>query len=72
MLAGSFRISTRVADSNPSDWAAICGANGKEVSKAIEAFMKELRSVRKHISDKRKTEKLFAEARSARRKLLNT
>jgi prephenate dehydrogenase len=71
MLAGSFRDITRVADSNPSDWAGICSANSKEVSNAIDVFIKELRSAKKHISDKRKTERLFAEARSARRKLLN-
>lgn len=62
MLAGSFRDMTRVADSSPSDWAAIFRANKKELSKAVRAFCGGLGAAW--------GEKAIAAARDARRRLL--
>ena len=70
-LAGSFRDLTRVANSSPGDWAAICKENRKELDKSITDFVKLLLNMKKDIKSKEKTEKLFLEAKIARQRLLN-
>ena len=70
-LAGSFRDLTRVANSSPADWAAICKENRKELDKSIADFVKLLLNMKKDIKSKEKTEKLFLEAKIARQRLLN-
>lgn len=70
LIAGSFKDVTRIADSNPGDWAAICNANNTELSKAINDFVTRLRFIRKNLVSKEKLEKIFTENKSARQKLL--
>lgn len=70
-LAGSFRDLTRVANSSPTDWAAICKENRKELDKSITDFVELLLSIKKNLKSKDKTEKLFLEAKIARQRLLN-
>jgi len=71
LLAGSFRDMTRVADSNPRDWAAICSLNRDEVRKAINLFIKTLIETKNRLGDIKALEKMFSKAKSARLKLLN-
>ncbi|MBN1621932.1 MAG: prephenate dehydrogenase/arogenate dehydrogenase family protein [Endomicrobiales bacterium] len=71
LLAGSFRDLTRIADSNPNDWAAICGKNHIELNKALGSYINQLSKIRKELYSQRKLEKVFKEAKLARQKLLN-
>jgi prephenate dehydrogenase len=71
LIAGSFKDMTRIADSNPADWASICGANKLEISKAIDMFIKELIAVKKVLKNTAALEKRFEKAKTARRKLIN-
>ena len=71
LLAGSFRDMTRVAGSNPRDWAAICSMNKAEVRKAIDTFIDGLEETKNKLGDIKALEKMFSKARSARLKLLN-
>ena len=71
LLAGSFRDMTRVAGSNPRDWAAICGMNKAEVRKAIDTFIDALKETKNKLGDIKALERIFSKARSARLELLN-
>jgi prephenate dehydrogenase len=71
LAAGSFKDLTRVASSNPSDWAVICGANKTALSDAIDSFIKELRAVKRSLNNNGKTEQRFKKCGAARQKLLN-
>jgi prephenate dehydrogenase len=71
MLAGSFRDTTRIADSNPEDWAAICSANKKELERSIDKMINSLKYVKNNLGSKRKLEKCFSAAKLARQKLLH-
>ncbi len=70
LSAGSFRDITRVADSNPKDWAAICSMNKNELKKTIDLFITRLHKTKIKLGDKKALEKLFSDAKSARLKLL--
>jgi len=70
LIAGSFRDTTRIADSSPSDWASICGANKLELSKAIDMFIKELTAVKKGLKNTAALEKTFEKAKTARQQLI--
>ncbi|MHB9154745.1 MAG: prephenate dehydrogenase [Endomicrobiales bacterium] len=70
LLAGSFRDLTRIADSNPRDWAAICAANAQELGRAIDGYIRDLEDARRKLGDARSLEKLFSGARAGRKKLL--
>jgi len=72
LAAGSFKDITRVADSNPADWASICGANKKEVSKSIDKLVAGLKAVKTKLNDPAALEIIFERSRLARQKLLNT
>ncbi|MCX5782362.1 MAG: prephenate dehydrogenase/arogenate dehydrogenase family protein [Elusimicrobia bacterium] len=72
LLAGSFKDITRVADSNPRDWAAICNMNKEELKKAINIFIKYLNETKKKLGDIKALEKIYSDAKSARLKLLQT
>jgi prephenate dehydrogenase len=50
LLAGSFRDATRVASSDPDQWAQILRANARPVAGAIKAFEAELRRLTKSLS----------------------
>ena len=70
LLAGSFRDMTRVAGSNPRDWAAICSMNKGEVRKAINTFIEAIEETKNKLGDIKALEKIFSKAKSARLKLL--
>lgn len=72
VLASSFRDMTRVADSNPRDWAVICSGNKKELVRAIDRCIRELKTLRDGTGNSARLEKAFSEAKSARQKLLHT
>ena len=72
LMAGSFRDLTRIADSNPRDWAAICRSNRRELEKTIDAFVALLKDARNTLSNANKLEKMFVKAKAARHKLLHT
>ncbi|MGA2090290.1 MAG: prephenate dehydrogenase/arogenate dehydrogenase family protein [Endomicrobiales bacterium] len=69
LMAGSFKDATRVAASNPGDWARICRANGTEISKAITALIRFLTDTKKRINSVSSLEKLFEKGHRARCKL---
>ena len=71
LLAGSFKDMTRIADSNPADWAVICSSNRRELSNSLEAFIKRLKEAKKNLGNSGKLEKMFSRAKTARQKLLN-
>lgn len=72
LAAGSFNDLTRVASSNPRDWAVICGANRTELSKAIDSFIKELVAVKLSLNNPSELEQRFTGSGTARRKLLHS
>jgi len=70
LLAGSFKDMTRVADSNPRDWAAICHNNRQEIARAIDSYTKELAKIKNSLSDTGKLEVIFTSAKAARKNIL--
>ena len=71
--AGGFRDFTRIASSHPEMWRDICVANCDELVKELSRFSGKLSHVREILEaqDSAALEKLFAEARAARRRWLN-
>lgn len=70
LLAGSFKDLTRIADSNPKDWAAICKYNSNELTKTIDDFIVLLKTVRRDISSSNKLENHFTKGKISRGNLL--
>lgn len=72
-IAGAgFRDFTRLASSNPEMWRDICLANRDSMLAELDHFEKKLKELRGKLDDAAALEKLFAEARDARDKWLNS
>jgi prephenate dehydrogenase len=74
LLAGSFRDTTRIADSDPRQWAEICGANGPSVAAALRSYLRVLNQALK-IAERSERgradwQAFFSGAKTARKKLL--
>ena len=69
-----FRDFTRIAGSSPEMWRDICLANREALSRQIDAFQRELADVREMLvrEDAEALEKVFANAREARREWLKS
>jgi prephenate dehydrogenase len=70
--AGGFRDFTRIASSHPEMWRDICLANRDRLSLELASFEKKLDEIRHLLANGPALEKLFAEARAARDKWLNS
>jgi prephenate dehydrogenase len=72
-IAGAgFRDFTRLASSNPEMWRDICMANKDSMLAELDHFERKLKEMRLKLEDGAALEKLFAEARDARDKWLNS
>ena len=71
VIAGSFKDMTRIAGSNPADWAVISSCNKEELGNAIDGLINKLKVIKSGLSSPKKIEKLFAAGKLARQKLLN-
>ena len=71
--AGGFRDFTRIASSHPEMWRDICMANRDRLLHELHLYEKKLKAISQMLetSDASALEKLFAEARAARERLLN-
>ena len=69
LLAGSFRDMTRVADSNPGDWAVICHDNRNAVRAALGRYIEALTGVRRNLPSAARLEKIFAAGSNERKRL---
>jgi len=72
--AGGFRDFTRIASSHPEMWRDICLANRDRVLQELKSYANDLGSIRKLIQkgDAAGLEKLFAAARDARNKWIQS
>jgi prephenate dehydrogenase len=72
--AGGFRDFTRIASSHPEMWRDICVANHDRLLQELQSYANELGSIRKLIQkgDAAGLEKLFAAAREARNKWIQS
>jgi prephenate dehydrogenase len=70
--AGGFRDFTRIASSHPEMWRDICLANRDRLLLELASFEKKLEEIRHLLADGPALENLFAEARQAREKWLNS
>ena len=72
--AGGFRDFTRIASSHPEMWRDICVANRDRLLQELKSYANELGSIRKLIqkADAAGLEKLFAAARDARNKWMQS
>ncbi|MGH8690185.1 MAG: prephenate dehydrogenase [Burkholderiales bacterium] len=70
--AGGFRDFTRIASSHPEMWRDICLANRDRLLDEVGRFSTKLESVRKLLDSPAELEKLFAEARDARNKWIQS
>jgi prephenate dehydrogenase len=72
--AGGFRDFTRIASSHPEMWRDICVANRDRLLQELKSYANELGSIRKLIQkgDAAGLEKLFAAAREARNKWIQS
>jgi len=72
--AGGFRDFTRIASSHPEMWRDICLANRDRVVQELKSYANELGTIRKLIQkgDAAALEKLFAVARDARNKWIQS
>ncbi len=71
--AGGFRDFTRIASSHPEMWRDICMANRDRLMSEVDGFSAELSKMRNLLEagDSAALERLFAEARAARRRWLD-
>jgi prephenate dehydrogenase len=71
--AGGFRDFTRIASSHPEMWRDICVANRDRLLGELDRYVEKLHSLRPLLArgDGAALEKLFAEARAARRRWLS-
>jgi prephenate dehydrogenase len=72
LSAGGLRDTVRIAGSSPEMWADICVANRAALLTALEDYENELEQMRAAIegADAAELKRMFAQARSAREKLL--
>ena len=72
--AGGFRDFTRIASSHPEMWRDICIANRDRLLQELKSYANDLGSIRKLIQkgDAAGLEKLFAAARDARNKWIQS
>jgi prephenate dehydrogenase len=72
--AGGFRDFTRIASSHPEMWRDICIANRERLLRELQSYSNELGAVRKLLAagDGAGLEKLFASARAARNKWIQS
>jgi prephenate dehydrogenase len=70
--AGGFRDFTRIASSHPEMWRDICLANRDRLLEEVSRFESKLRDLKAALGNGPALEKLFAEARAAREKWLNS
>jgi prephenate dehydrogenase len=72
--AGGFRDFTRIASSHPEMWRDVCIANRKALLQELGGFQRELAEVKQLLQkgDAAGLEKIFARARAARNKWLQT
>lgn len=75
LLAGSFRDTTRISDSDPRQWAEICHANRKPLAAALRSYIEGLRQVLKKAESGRDLEagweRFFSDAKAGRKRLLS-
>ncbi len=69
LAAGSFRDVTRVADSSPRDWAAICHANRRAIRSHLSAHIRALEKIRASLDDPRALERCFLDGHESRARL---
>lgn len=67
VTAGSFKDMTRIAASNPRDWACICRDNGPAVARALDDLVRVLSSVKKNLGSQTRLEQQFVKGHRARR-----
>jgi prephenate dehydrogenase len=72
LVAGSFKDMTRVADSDPESWAAICSGNRKELKQALDKFIFQLKVTAKYLEKPEKLRPTFTNARAIRKILIRT
>lgn len=70
--AGGFRDFTRIASSHPEMWRDICIANRDRLLGEVSRFATKLEQVRKLLDNPADLEKLFASARDARNKWIQS
>ena len=70
--AGGFRDFTRIASSHPEMWRDICVANRDRLLEEVNKFSLKLEEVKKRLATPAELEKLFAEAREARNKWIQS
>jgi prephenate dehydrogenase len=70
--AGGFRDFTRIASSHPEMWRDICVANKDQLLKELGRFSSKLDEVKALLDDPASLEKLFAEARDARNRWIQS
>ncbi|HJV10118.1 MAG TPA: prephenate dehydrogenase dimerization domain-containing protein, partial [Burkholderiales bacterium] len=70
--AGGFRDFTRIASSHPEMWRDICVANRDRVLDEVRRFSAKLDQVKALLERPAELEKLFAEAREARDKWIQS
>ena len=66
LAAGSFSDITRVADSDPRDWAAICHANRRAVRSRLSAYIRALENIRVSLDDPLALERQFRAGHESR------
>jgi prephenate dehydrogenase len=68
LCANGFRDTTRIASGSPEMWRDIAMANRKNISRALEAFMKELRAFHQRLKagDAKAVSAFFEQAKSRR------
>lgn len=70
LLAGSFRDLTRVAASDPKQWAAITWGNRSALARALKTFRRLLRQAERALAHQRTLIRFFQQSRSVRSVLL--
>jgi prephenate dehydrogenase len=70
--AGGFRDFTRIASSHPEMWRDICVANRDRLLDEVSRFSTKLEQVKRLLDNPGELEKLFAEARAARDKWIQS
>jgi prephenate dehydrogenase len=70
--AGGFRDFTRIASSHPEMWRDICVANRDRLLDELSRYSKKLDQVKRLLDSPAELEKLFAEARDARNKWIQS
>lgn len=68
-IGGSFRDCSRVATSDPKQWTEICFINRKNLSNAIERFIKILKNVKIILNDKEKLFNFFNKSTKLRKQI---